>query len=163
MVPGGTAIDSSVGIARSRAQPVTFGAPSAPTAERRLVEVDTTMTRRIAPVLAGLALTLAACGGGGGGGTTEGEDNPTSASVEAGAERVAYPLAPGRYRLTINEDCDDYTVSITQEGGDFVYSVDNSPIRIVLVNDVPGGSFFIEQTNEACTDWKFDLVRVSGG
>jgi hypothetical protein len=126
------------------------------------LEVDITMTRRIAPVLAGLALTLAACGGGSGGDTNEGEDNPTSATVEAGAERVAHPLAPGRYRLTITEDCDDYTVSITQEEGDFVYSVDNSPIRIVLVNAVPGGNFFIEQTNEACTDWTLKLARVGG-
>ena len=120
------------------------------------------MTRRIAPVLAALALTLAACGGGDGGGG-EGADNPTSATVEAGAERVAYPLAPGRYRLTVTEDCDDYTVAITQDGGDFVYESSNSPIRIVLVSDVPGGNFFIEQTNEACTDWSIGLVRVTTG
>ena len=120
------------------------------------------MTRRIAPVLAALALTLAACGGGDGGGG-EGADNPTSATVEAGAERVAYPLAPGRYRLTVTEDCDDYTVAITQDGGDFVYESSNSPIRIVLVSDVPGGNFFIEQTNEACTDWSIGLVRVTAG
>ncbi len=114
-------------------------------------------------MLAALALTLAACGGSGAAGGNEGADNPTSAAVAAGDERVAYPLAPGRYRLTVTDDCDDYTVSITQDGGEFTYSVDNSPIRIVLVNDVPGGSFFIEQTNEACTDWSLDLVRVSGG
>lgn len=120
------------------------------------------MTRRMALVLAALAMMLAACGGGGsGGGGNEGADNPTSAEVEAGAERVAYPLAPGRYRLTITEDCDDYTVSITQDGGDFAYTLDNSPIKFVFVNDVPGGSFFIEQTNEACTDWTFKLNRVS--
>jgi len=126
------------------------------------LEVEITMTRRIAPVLAALALTLAACGGGDGGGG-EGADNPTSATVEAGAERVAYPLAPGRYRLTVTEDCDDYTVAITQDGGDFVYESSNSPIRIVLVSDVPGGNFFIEQTNEACTDWSIGLVRVTAG
>lgn len=128
------------------------------------MEVEITMTRRIAPPLAALALTLAACGGGGGGGGGEGADNPTSAEVEAGAERVAYPLAPGRYRLTITEDCEDYTVSITQEGGEgFTYEISNSPIRIVFVNDVPGGSFFIEQTNPDCTDWSLTLARVSGG
>jgi len=121
------------------------------------------MTRRIAPVLGALALMLAACGGGGDEGGGEGADNPTSVSVEAGDERVAHPLAPGnRYRLTIQEDCEDYTVSITQDGGDYTYSVDNSPIRIVFVSDVPGGSFFIEQTNEACTDWSLEMVRVSG-
>ena len=127
------------------------------------MEVEFTMTRRTAPLFAALALTLVACGGSAGGGGGEGADNPTEASVEAGDERVAHPLAPGRYRLTVTEDCEDYTVSITQDGGDFTYSVDNSPIRIVLVNDVPGGNFFIEQTNEACTDWSLALTRVSGG
>ena len=128
------------------------------------MEVEITMTRRIAPPLATLALMLAACGGGGGGGGDEGADNPTTASVEAGAERVAYPLAPGRYRLTITEDCDDYTVVITQDGGaGFTYEISNSPIRIVFVNDIPGGNFFIEQTNPDCTDWNLALARVSGG
>ena len=121
------------------------------------------MTRRTVPVFAALALALAACGGAGGGGDGEGADNPTTATVEAGDERVALPLAPGRYRMTVTEDCEDYTVAITQDGGEFTYTVDNSPIRIVLVNDVPGGNFFIEQTNESCTDWKVELVRVSGG
>ncbi len=125
------------------------------------MEDEVTMTRRTAPVLAALAITLAACGGGGGGGANQGQDNPTKATVEAGAERAAYPLAPGRYRMTINEDCDDYTISITQDGGDFTYALDNSPIRFVFVNDVPGGDFFIEQTNEACTDWSVDLSRVN--
>jgi hypothetical protein len=128
------------------------------------VEVENTMTRRTISVLAGLAMTLAACGGGGGGGGGEGADNPTTATVEAGAERVAMPLAPGRYRLTILEECDDFTVTITQDGGEgFTYEITNSPIRIVFVNDVPGGNFFIEQTNPDCTDWSLDLARVSGG
>ena len=127
------------------------------------MEVEIKMTRRIAPPLAILALVLAACGGGGDGGGGEGADNPTTAEVEAGAERVAQPLAPGRYRLTIIEDCEDYTVAITQDGGDFTYEISNSPIRIVFVNDVPGGNFFIEQTNPDCTDWNLALARVSGG
>jgi len=108
-------------------------------------------------------MTLAACGGGGGGGGGETEGNPTTATVEAGASPAAQPLAPGRYRLTIQEDCDDYTVNITQEGGEFTYEISNSPIRIVFVNDVPGGDFLITQTNPDCTDWSLDLSRVSGG
>lgn len=120
--------------------------------------------RRFVAVFAVVGLTLAACGGaGGGGGGGQGQDNPTEATVEAGDERVAHPLAPGRYRLTITEDCDDYTVSITQEGGSFTYEKSNSPIRILFVSDVPGGSFFIEQTNPDCTDWSLNLTRVSGG
>ena len=121
------------------------------------------MTRRTISVLAGLAITLAACGGGGGGGDGGGEDLPTTASVEAGAEPSPQPLAEGRYRLTIQEDCEDYTVSITQDGGEFTYEVSNSPIRIVFVNDIPGGNFVITQTNPDCTDWSLDLARVSGG
>jgi hypothetical protein len=121
------------------------------------------MTRRTISVLIVLAaLTLSACGGGGGGGGGGGEDLPTSATVEAGTEPVAQPLAGGRYRLTIQEDCEDYTVSITQEGGDFTYEISNSPIRIVFVNDVPDGNFVIAQTNPDCTDWTLDLSQVSG-
>lgn len=128
------------------------------------MEVEITMTRRIAPPLAALVLTLAACGGGGGGGGGEGADNPTTATVESSAERVAYPLAPGRYRLTITEECEDYTVAITQDGGEgFTYEISNSPIRIVFVSDVPGGNFFIEQTNPDCPEWTLALARVSGG
>ena len=130
-----------------------------------------TMTRRTISVLAAFAMTLAACGGGDGGGGGETEGNPTTATVEAGASPAPQPLAPGRYRLTIQEDCDDYTVNITQESGPpvegtdqpFAYEISNSPIRIVFVNDVPGGTFFIEQTNPDCTEWTFDLARVSGG
>ncbi len=114
-------------------------------------------------MLAALAMTLAACGGGGGGGGGDTEGNPTTATVEAGASPAAQPLAPGRYRLTIQEDCDDYTVNVTQEGGEFTYEISNSPIKIVFVNDVPGGDFLITQTNPDCTDWSLDLTRVSGG
>ena len=122
------------------------------------------MTRRTISVLIVLAaLTLSACGGGGGGGGEQAEDLPTTATVEAGGEPVAQPLAEGRYRLTIQEDCDDYTVSITQEDGEFTYEIENSPIRIVFVNDVPAGNFLIQQTNPDCTDWSLDLSRVSGG
>jgi hypothetical protein len=125
------------------------------------------MTRRTISMLgvpAIVALALAACGGGGGGGGgAGGEDLPTTATVEAGASPAPQPLAEGRYRLTIQEDCDDYTVSITQQDGSFTYEISNSPIRIVFVNDVPAGTFLITQTNEACTDWSLDLARVSGG
>ena len=122
------------------------------------------MSRRTISVLAVLPIALlTACGGGGGGGGGEGADNPTSVTVEAGDERVAHPLAPGRYRLTITEECDDYTVAITQDGGDFTYEISNSPIRIVFVTNVPGGSFFVEQTNPDCTDWSLALSRVTSG
>jgi len=122
------------------------------------------MTRRTISVLAALAaLTLAACGSSGGGGQDAGADLPTTATVEAGASPAPQPLAEGRYRLTIQEDCDDYTVSITQEDGEFTYEINNSPIRIVFVNDVPAGTFLIQQTNPDCTDWTLDLSRVSGG
>ena len=131
------------------------------------MEVENSMTRRTISVLAVPAtfvLALAACGGGGGGGGGgEGADNPTTATVTSEDEPAPQPLAEGRYRLTVTEDCDDYTVSITQDGGEFTYEISNSPIRIVFVNDVPAGNFLITQTNPDCTDWELDLARVSGG
>jgi hypothetical protein len=136
-----------------------------PAVERGLItEVENAMSRRTISLLAALPiLLLAACGGGGGGDGDAGADNPTTATIESGSEPAAVPLAPGRYRLTITEDCDDYTVEITQEGGDFTYEISNSPIRIVFVNDLPGGNFLIQQTNPDCTDWTLDMSRVSSG
>jgi hypothetical protein len=120
--------------------------------------------RGILTVAAVAAVALAGCGGqNGGGGGGDGADNPTEASVAAGDEVVAHPLAPGRYRLTIRDDCDTWAVMITQDGGDFVYEKANSPVRVFFVNDVPGGNFFIEQTDESCTEWSLALVRVSAG
>jgi hypothetical protein len=123
------------------------------------------MSRRTISVLATLAaLTLAACGGQSGGGGGEFADFPTSATVEPGNEEATYQLAPAnRYRMTIQETCDDYTVTIAQQDGDFTYEISNSPIRIVFVNDVPGGTYAIQQTNPDCTDWSLELTRVSGG
>ena len=130
------------------------------------MEVEISMSRRTISVLTApaiVALMLVACGGEESGGGDDGADNPTTAAVTSESSPAPQPLAEGRYRLTIQEDCDDYTVSITQEGGEFTYEISNSPIRIVFVNDVPSGSFLIEQTNPDCTEWELDLARVSGG
>lgn len=122
------------------------------------------MTGRTISLLAILAVALAACGGQGGGNSEEFADFPTSASVEAGSVEESYQLAPAnRYRMTIQEDCEDYTIAINQVEGDFTYEITNSPIRIVFVNDLPGGTFTIDQTNPDCTDWSLELTRVSGG
>jgi hypothetical protein len=124
------------------------------------------MTRRTAPIVVAVALAalLAACGGSGGGGDDAFADYPTTATIEAASSPVPQQLAPAnRYRATITEDCEDYTLRITQPNGDFVWEVSNSPIRIVFVNDVPGGDFLVEQTNPDCTDWTLELTRVSGG
>lgn len=113
-----------------------------------------------------LVLVLAACGGqgGGGGGNAGGanSDLPTEAEVEAGDERVSQPLAPGRYRLTWSTEpgCRP-TLQITQDGGQFTWTKERPAIRVLVVDGVPGGNFFIEQTNAECEEWSISMARVN--
>jgi hypothetical protein len=123
------------------------------------------MAKRVVVAAAAIVTMLVpACGGGGRGGGGAGADNPTSVTVAAGDERAAHPLAPGRYRLTITETCDSWSITITEDGGSgFTWTKANAATQVHFVNDLPGGSFFIEQTDAACTEWEVSLVRVSGG
>ena len=112
-----------------------------------------------------LMLALAACGGQGGGGGGAGDANsdlPTEAEVEAGDERVAHPLAPGRYRVSWSTEpgCRP-TLQITQDGGQFTWTRERPAIRVLLIEALPGGNFFIEQTNAECEEWRITVARVS--
>jgi hypothetical protein len=128
-------------------------------------EVAAVTRQRLATGLV-LALVLAACGGGGGGGgggdDGAGSDLPTEAEVAAGDERVSHPLAPGRYRVswTAEPGCRP-TIQITQDGGQFTWTKERPAIRIVVVDEIPGGNFFIEQTNAECEEWSIKLARIS--
>jgi len=115
----------------------------------------------VAAVVATLLL-LAGCGGSaaGGGGGGGGADLPTSATVKAGDERVAHALAPGRYRLSLTTTCKAAAVSVTQNGGSFTYSKTNPALKVMFVADMPGGNFFIEQTDTSCTEWQIKLDKV---
>jgi hypothetical protein len=119
------------------------------------------MSRRIAPFMLIVLLALAACGGGGGGGgADEGSDLPTSATATSEDEEgTVYPLAPGRYRLEWTvEGCDFPTIQILDSGGGLVY--EQTPrLRIVFVEDVPGGDMMVTQTNPDCTDWEIELLE----
>jgi hypothetical protein len=112
-----------------------------------------------------LVFLLAACGGQGGGGGDAGGGNsdlPTEAEVEAGDERVSHPLAEGRYRLTwTTEPGCRPTLQITQDGGPFTWTMERPAIRVVVVDEVPGGNFFIEQTNAECEEWTIRMARIS--
>lgn len=102
---------------------------------------------------------LAACGGeegsGDGGG---GEDLPTEVEVTHEDERVAHPLAEGRYRFRYSApDCDEPTVQITQDGGAFNFSrVPTTSIG--FVDGMPNGQFFIEILG--CDEWSISLTQI---
>ncbi len=113
-------------------------------------------------VMAATLLLVSGCGGTatGGGGGGGGGDQPTSATVKAGDAKVAHPLAPGRYRLSLTTACKTSAVSVTQDGGSFTFSKKNPALKVMFVADVPAGSFFIEQTDASCTDWTIKLDKV---
>ena len=115
----------------------------------------------MAAVVATLLL-LAGCGGSaaGGGGGGGGADLPTSATVKAGDAKVAHALAPGRYRLSLTTTCKAAAVLVTQDGGSFTYSKTNPALKVMFVADMPGGNFFIEQTDTSCSEWQIKLDKV---
>ncbi len=117
---------------------------------------------RVAVAVVATLLLLSGCGGSaaGGGGLGGGGNQPTSATVKAGDAKVAHPLAPGRYRLSLTTACKTAAVSVTQDGGSFTYSKTNPALKVMFVADVPGGSFFIEQTDASCTDWTINVDKV---
>jgi hypothetical protein len=120
------------------------------------------MPRRFVPVIVVATIALAACGqsnvGGDGGGG--GADLPTTATASSeDAEGTTYPLAPGRYRLEWSvEGCAFPTIVITDASGSFRW--EQSPrLRIIFVDDVPGGDMTIQQTNAECTSWEINLLE----
>jgi hypothetical protein len=114
-------------------------------------------------VVVATLLLVAGCGGSAAGGGADGGgggDLPTSATVKSGDAKVAHPLGPGRYRLSLTTSCKTSAVSVTQDGGSFTYSKTNPALKVMFVADVPGGNFFIEQTDASCTDWAIKLDKV---
>ena len=113
-------------------------------------------------VVVATLLLVAGCGGSaaGGGDGGGGGDLPTSATVKAGDAKVAHALAPGRYRLSLTTACPTSAVSVTQDGGSFTFTKKNPSLRVFLLANVPGGNFFIEQTDPSCTDWTIKLDKV---
>jgi hypothetical protein len=113
-------------------------------------------------VVVATLLLLTGCGGTatGGGGGGDGAALPTSATVKAGDAKVAHPRGPGRYRLSLTTTCKAAAVSVTQDGGSFTYSKTNPALKVMFVADMPGGNFFIEQTDTSCTEWQIKLDKV---
>jgi hypothetical protein len=112
-------------------------------------------------VVVATLLLVAGCGGSaaGGGDGGGGADLPTSATVKAGEAKVAHALAPGRYRLSLTTACPTSAVSVTQDGGSFTFSKKNPSLKVMILANVPGGNFFIEQTDASCTDWTINLDK----
>ncbi len=123
-------------------------------------------TVRMLVVGATLIGVAAGCGGGdagdAGGNGQPGATFARSAAVAAGDERVAHPLAAGRYRVswTAGENCDSVTISITQEGGGYTFERKDPSLRIFNLESVPEGQFFIEQTNADCDEWSIKVDKI---
>jgi hypothetical protein len=115
--------------------------------------------RGILVLILSMLTFLAACGGGGDdGGGGGGEDLPTEAEVTSEDERVAHPLAEGRYRFRYSApDCEEPTIQITQDGGSFTFS--RVPTTAIgFVDGMPSGQFFIEIVG--CDEWSISMTQI---
>ena len=115
-----------------------------------------------------LAVFVVGCGGGGGGGGGGGDggggDLPRNVTVtsEDAVEGVAeIQLAGGRFRLGIDEECDSFAIMITSADGSFTYEKANPAIKILFINDMPPGTFTVQQTDPGCTEWSIELSQVT--
>ena len=46
------------------------------------------------------------------------------------------------------------------DGGSFTFTKTNPVNKVMFVTQVPGGSFFVEQTDASCTEWTIKLDKV---
>ncbi len=126
------------------------------------------MERRktIASGLAAIIL-VAACGGSssgpaGPGGAGDGASFAAQVTITQDDERVPVPLQGGRYRLGWSVDgCPKPHIVVSPaEGGEPIFENPAPNIRIIFVNEVPAGLYFIDQTEPSCTGWELVLDRV---
>ena len=72
---------------------------------------------------------------------------------------TTYALTSGRYRMEWRTtDCEQVDILVSQVDGDFSYSKPSrSTYATVTINDLPEGTYKIEQLDPGCADWS---VRV---
>jgi hypothetical protein len=78
---------------------------------------------------------------------------------------ATYGLVSGRYRLAWDtppddseEACDRVEVAVVQQDGDFEYVRGSTSARFnATVNDLPQGTYKLEQRDPACTTWQLRI------
>jgi hypothetical protein len=72
---------------------------------------------------------------------------------------ATYPLTAGRYRMQWNTtDCEQVDILVSQVDGEFTYpKPSRSSFATATINDLPEGSYTIEQLDPDCTEW---TIRV---
>jgi hypothetical protein len=71
---------------------------------------------------------------------------------------ATYALVSGRYRLAwdtpTDNECERVEVAVTQVDGDFEYVKSSTSARFnATVNDLPQGSYKLQQLDPDCTEW----------
>ena len=82
-----------------------------------------------------------------------------AAITSADDPATTFGLTSGRYRMQWSTtDCDQIEVVVTQQDGDFVFPwPSRSSFASATINDLPEGTYTIEQVDPACEEWS---VRV---
>jgi hypothetical protein len=72
---------------------------------------------------------------------------------------ATYPLTAGRYRMQWNTTgCEQVDILVSQVDGEFTYpKPSRSSFATATINDLPEGSYTIEQLDPDCTEW---TIRV---
>lgn len=74
-----------------------------------------------------------------------------------GDPEATFALTSGRYRMewSTNKDvCEQVDILVSQVDGDFTYpKPSKSSYATATINDLPEGTYKIEQLNEACPEW----------
>jgi hypothetical protein len=72
---------------------------------------------------------------------------------------ATFGLVSGRYRMEWRTtDCEQVDILVSQVGGDFSYpKPSKSSYATATINDLPEGTYKIEQLDPACADWSIRL------
>lgn len=82
-----------------------------------------------------------------------------AAITQADDPATTFAMASGRYRMQWQTtDCEQVDILVTQTDGDFTYPhPSKSSFASATINDMPEGTYTIEQVDPACEEWS---VRI---